>query len=126
MFSRQQGATLIGVMLFWGVITFFLYIAMCLTPLYLENYNVKSSLQYLQSDPTVLSPTTDDVKQAITDGLLKRLMINNVKRVTLKNITIEGTKDGYQVTVKYDAQTDLFANIAVIIHFNDSRLIRRP
>lgn len=123
--KSQQGATLIGVILFWGLVAFFLYIAMCLIPLYLENYSVKSSLESVQSDPAIFSPTTIDVRYAIKEGLRKRLMINNVKRVQVKDVTIDGTPEGYKVTVAYDAQTHLIANIDVVIHFNDSILIKK-
>ncbi len=123
--QSQQGATLIGVILFWGLLAFFLYIAMRVTPLYLENYNIKSSLESVQSDPAIFSPTTIDVKGAIREGLRKRLAINNVKRVQMKDVDINGTTGGYLVKVSYDAQTNLFANIDIVIHFKESILIKK-
>jgi len=123
--KSQQGATLVSVVLFWGLISFFLYIAMCVIPLYLENYNVKSSLQNLQSDPAIFSPTTFEPKAVIREGLNKRLRINNVKRVELDKVEIETTAAGYRVKVKYDAQTHLFGNIDVVAHFNENLLIKK-
>jgi hypothetical protein len=124
--AQQQGATLIGVILLWSLLAFFIYLAMCLTPIYLENYNVKSSLHALQGDPAIFSPTNADTKYAIREALNKRLNINDVNRVTDKNIVIEPTKTGYEVKIVYDATTHIIANIDLVVHFRHAVELKKP
>ncbi len=124
--ATQQGATLIGFILFWSLLAFFSYLAMCLAPIYLENYNVRSSLRSLQQDAAIFSPTTTDAKHVIREALTKRLSINDVHRVNNKHIAISGTQDGYQVKVVYDASTHIMANIDLVLHFKHTIDLIRP
>ena len=122
---RHDGMTYLGMLILLLVIAFFAVVIIKVMPLYMEHFKVKSSLdslaQEVKDTQTVLSPSE------LEKRLINRLLVNDVKHVTQKNITI--TREGHKIviTVSYEARVHLFYNLDLVAQFkNDSVEVGGP
>ena len=113
--QRQAGATAIGWLLIITVIVFFMFIGIKLLPAYLDQFNVSSVLSSLEDEPGIGSMPPGDV----TATILKRLDINMVKDVQAGDIYVTTTGNSRLIEVDYEVQQKLFANIDILIRFNN-------
>ena len=109
--QKQKGMTAISWIVVLAVFFFFVLIGLRLTPIYLEYFNVSSSLSSLPGDKKIIDAGPSEIKGL----LLKRFQINDVENVTRKHIKV--TEKGVQV--KYEVRTNIFANIDVVVSFDD-------
>jgi len=116
----QAGMTYMGMLIMLIVIAFFAVVLIKVLPLYMEHFNVTSSLKSLAKD-------TKDGQGAKTPMeveklLSNRLSINDVQHVTRDDIKV--TRDGHRlvVDVSYEARVHLFGNLDVVAKFPDNRV----
>lgn len=116
--KQQQGMTTIGFVLIIGMIAFFTAISVKLVPLYIEFYSVKSILKTVQAEPETVNRSVAEIE----DTILKRLSINEVHRVTKKDIKI--SKEGKKVIIdiSYEARVPLFGNIDIVGDFKGTQV----
>jgi hypothetical protein len=110
----QRGMTLVGVLIGAVLVVFFVYSGAKLTPIYLEYYSVKSSLNSLTAEEMKGAGTRE-----LRDQLLRRLQINNVQNVKPDNINIRAEGSGRVVTVDYEVRTQYFGNLWLLASFSD-------
>jgi hypothetical protein len=110
---KQSGMTPTGTFIIILLVGFGAYLALKVIPLYLEYFNVVSSINSLKDDPDLTNKSESQVRVLIR----KRFEINDVKRVKAADVKI--TKSGGRVIidVKYDAETSIIANIDLIVRF---------
>lgn len=114
---EQRGMTAIGWLIVLALIGFFALLALRLTPLYLEFFTVKNSLEALKNEGGIADWTKADIKSA----LYKRFTINQVNRVDLnEHLIIErDEKTGMRkVEIKYDVATPIAGNVEALVHFD--------
>ncbi len=116
----QAGMTYMGMLIMLIVIAFFAVVLIKVLPLYMEHFNVTSSLKSLAQD-------TKDGQGAMTPMeveklLSNRLSINDVQHVTRDDIKV--TRDGHRlvVDVSYEARVHLFGNLDVVAKFPDNHV----
>lgn len=112
---RQNGLTFLSTLLLLVVIGFFAYLAIKLVPIYLEYFNVTSSLNSLASEQSQGLTRTE-----LRESLMKRLQVNDVKHVDRRNIKIQREAGGHVVSVEYDVQEKFYGNVYLLISFNES------
>ncbi len=116
--KQQQGMTTIGFVLIIGMIAFFTAIGVKLVPLYIEYYSVKSILKTVQAEPETVNRSVAEIE----DTILKRLSINEVHRVTKKDIKISKEGKKIIIDISYEARVPLFGNIDIVGDFKDTRV----
>ena len=111
---RQLGMSTMEI--FFGLFILGVAVAVILkfAPVYIEYYDVHSSLQALQSDMA-----NNDAANAKT-LLMTKFQINDVEHVSYDQITVERRGRSKIVKVDYEVRKPLVANIDVVIHFVDS------
>ncbi len=114
--GRAAGFSILGFLLILLMAGFLGLLVIKLFPVYMEHYNVSSSLQSLQHDKGGTLHQGDDVRRR----LLRRFSINDVSHVGRKNISVTREANKEVVTVQYEVRKSLFANIDVVVSFNDS------
>ena len=116
MAHKQRGMSLIGWMFVLGMIGFITLLGLKIGPLYVEWGKVSSSLDGVAQEMANKKLT----KAQITDLLQRRLDINDVERVDLKeHFTIKRVKGGQmELTVAYEARAPLFKNLSAVAEFN--------
>jgi hypothetical protein len=110
----QRGITLTGVLIGAALIAFFVYSGAKLTPVYLENFSVKSSLKSLASDDAKPGNARE-----IRDQLMRRLQINNVQNVKPEHITVRVEGNRRIVTVDYEVRTRFYGNLWLLASFSE-------
>jgi cupin superfamily acireductone dioxygenase involved in methionine salvage len=114
---QQRGLTLIGGILILVVIGFVAYVAMQLVPVYLEYFNVISSVKTLREDPDLHAKSEHEIREL----LKKRFFVNDVKHVKARNpkqISIRKTNTSTIVTVDYEVRVGIIGNLDAIATFH--------
>lgn len=89
-------------------------------PVYMEAYTVRSILQSLQEERSLVGAD----RNAVWRTLQKRLEINDVKSVGRDDISLQAVGGGTQITIAYESRFPLLANIDGIANFTTRVTIR--
>lgn len=113
--EKQKGLTFLSTLLLVMVVGFFAYLAIRLVPVYLEYFNVTSSLKSLASEESQGLGVGE-----LRERFMKRLQINDVKHVDRRDVKI--TRDGGQrvVSVQYEVRQNFYGNVHLLIVFDES------
>lgn len=110
---KQSGMTPTGTFIVIILVGFGIYLGMKIVPLYLEYFNVVSSINSLKDDPDLTAKGERQIRVLIR----KRFEINDVKRVRAEDVKIVKSGGKLIVSVQYDAQTTIVANVDLIARF---------
>ncbi len=110
--KSQNGMTGIGWMIVLFLIGFFAYILILLTPIYLENYSVKSVISDLADGSERFSTSS-----ALRKIIHKRFDINMTTSVSAAEIEISRDANMFLVDVEYEVREPFIGNIDLYITF---------
>ncbi len=117
--AKQRGVGGSGFITIIAVIGISVLLLLKLFPVYMENFNVTTSLASLSSE--------DDIKElkksAIKQLLQRRFSINDVKNVTKEHIEINKTKTETTIKINYEVRKPLVGNIDIVIRFSESLIL---
>lgn len=112
---RQRGMTTVGLILVVAVIAFFSTLAIKLTPVYIESFQISSIFKTLQRDIPLATASDSDIRSS----LAKRFDINSINDIQPRQVVIKRDGDRLQaLQLKYDVRVPMFWNIDVVVHFN--------
>ncbi|MFZ5594808.1 MAG: DUF4845 domain-containing protein [Pseudomonadota bacterium] len=117
-YKKQRGLTAIGFVLLLGLIAFFAALAIKLTPLYLEHFEVSSVLKSVAQESDIGSKSAADIK----DSIMKKLSINDVSHVTKDDIEVSKEDGKLRVTISYEARVPMVGNIDIVANFKDNKI----
>lgn len=112
----QQGASAIGMLFYVSVFSLLLTCVVKMGPVYMENWTFSKILESL---PEQLAEEPVVSKSAIRNRLSKRMNIDMVDGVTLADISIDRIDDDFVIDAKYETRIALFANIDVVMSFDN-------
>ena len=113
--QRQQGITAIGMLLMLIVGGFFALLVMKLGPIYLENYKVKTVLANVESQRDLAALPTAKIRDAVS----QRLYINEVRRLSDKDIKIKRVGQVIEVKIDYEVREKILANVEALVTFQE-------
>lgn len=111
--SKQQGLTMISMII---VIVFLLFqgvIAMNVIPVYMTDSSVKSIMEGLPDDSAAKNASTKELRGVVA----KRLSMNSVYTVKPEHITVKKGRGENIVTIDYEPRGKLVGNLEYIVHF---------
>lgn len=114
--SKQNGLTLLGLLLWSVVIVMVAIFSMRLIPAYIEFAAVKRALVATASDTALKEGGISALRQ----GFDKRASIDDIKSVTGKDLVIEKQNNQVVMRASYMVKKPLFANISLLIDFEAS------
>ena len=115
--SRQQGMSVISFLLMFVGLGFVLTIALKLAPVYLENFQIQTTLNNLKSE----SGIADETPAQIAAKLQKRWDINGIKRIQVKDTVSVGREAGVlTIQVEYEVEQPLMGNVSALVKFDNS------
>lgn len=117
--QEQKGMTFLGYAIVLGVIGFFAVMAMKLAPLYLEYQSV---VRIMNNVAEQNSATTSPA--AIREAIQKQLNVNNIDRVTSKDIVIKRNKGTTIISIDYEARTKFAGTLWFLMIFDHSAMLR--
>lgn len=113
---RQQGMTLIGMVIVAMIAGIFVLAAIRLIPIYLEYMKIDAALDAMKID---LDGSNAGPGQ-IRTSLERRFDIDDVKSIRSRDVVIERTANGYVVRADYEGRTPFIANVYFLVDFDKS------
>lgn len=113
--QRQQGITAIGMLLMLIVGGFLALLVLKLGPIYLENYKVKTVLANVESQRDLAALPTAKIRDAVS----QRLYINEVRRLSDKDIKIKRVGQVIEVKIDYEVREKILANVEALVTFQE-------
>lgn len=114
--QRQTGLTLISWMVILVLVGILAMTVIRLFPVYMEHLGVTSSMDSLKSDPDLQGAGVSEIR----NGLMRRLDINDVKRVNADNVNITREGTMYRVNVAYEVVVPFIYNVSFLVSFDDT------
>lgn len=114
--KRQKGMTAVGWVFVLLLIMVFAIVGIRLFPMYMDSFNVSTSMESLITDPQARGKSAIQIRTL----LMKRLDINMVKDVDTQNVTISRNRYGITLEVEYEARRPLFGNLYLVLAYNKS------
>lgn len=112
--KKQQGATLLGMLIVGAFVVFAALVVMKVAPAYIEFMSVKKVLKAMQGE-SLGTMTNKEIK----DSFEKRASVAYVETVKGSDLVIEKTPDGSAVvSVSYEVVKPIMGNVSVLIDFS--------
>ncbi|MFA7095057.1 MAG: DUF4845 domain-containing protein [Gammaproteobacteria bacterium] len=118
--DKQRGMSAVGWLLVLGLIGFFSLIGLRLAPMYLEYFNVVSSMESLKSESEIKSKAPAEIMQM----LMKRFDVNDVRNVKPNHVRVTNEGGKLKVIVKYEVRTPLMGNLSAVATFDKNVELR--
>ncbi len=118
---KQQGMTLIGMVIVAFIAGIFVLAAIRLTPIYLEYMNVDSAMKSMKRDLDGSNANPAQIRTALE----RRFDIDNVKSIRARDVKVERAADGYRVQAEYESRAPFVANIYFLVDFNKTVEVMR-
>lgn len=113
--NRQSGLTFISILMLLVIFGFYVYLGLKLLPIYLEYYKVKSVVSAVQKENQTAQQTPEQIRQT----LMNRFYINEVRRLTGKEIKIKPVPAGTLVEVEWEVREPALGNVDMVVYFNE-------
>lgn len=113
--NRQSGLTFISILMLLVILGFYVYLGLKLLPIYLEYYKVKSVVSAVQKENQTAQQTPEQIRQT----LMNRFYINEVRRLTGKEIKIKSVPAGTLVEVEWEVREPTLGNVDMVVYFNE-------
>lgn len=120
--QTQRGIGLLGLMFYIGVGGFGVYTLFALLPVYLEYFEVRSSVDSLKEGIS----EADLNSRRLKDLLLRRFQVNSIHHAGAQDIIITPAQHHFQVGVSYEVRIPWVANIDLVTRFQHETQVTRP
>ena len=114
--AKQQGVTVVGMVVIAAAIVFAVVIALKLIPAYVEYATIQNHLRELASAPDTQSGSPGEIIGAFN----RRAQIDDISSVTGSDLDISKEGGNVILSVEYDKRVHLIGNIDACIVFNAS------
>ncbi len=113
--KNQQGTSYIGILLGIIAAAFLLKIIVAVAPLYIDDRTMNQQIaEQVKNSPADITPA-----KFVTE-VGKRFEMNNIRETKFSDIATVTTKDGLQVTKKYEVRKNFMLNIDLVLTFEKS------
>ncbi len=112
---QSRGTSVLGVFIFILMLLVLAYIVARLAPAYVDNYQIKISLEAMAQDPSVKDLTREEIR----DFFMRRIQVNNVRNFDSSKLDIERKNNKLVFVVNYDTRVHVIANIDAVMTFNN-------
>ncbi|MBT3011897.1 MAG: DUF4845 domain-containing protein [Candidatus Thiodiazotropha sp. (ex Lucina aurantia)] len=114
--QKQRGLSGISILVILIVAGFLVYVGIKITPVYIDHYAVKATLDSIKSEPLSARKS----KREIRDMITKRLYVNNIRHVNRDHINIQRSGKTTTINVKYAERRHIAHNISLIMDFEET------
>ena len=112
---KQQGASMLGILMILSISALFLMTAFRVVPVYIEATNVKTAINNLRDKPGL----TGMSKQKIKSTLQQSLDMNGQRDVDLSSLEVTKESNRIIITLNYDKRVPWIQNIDLLLHFEN-------
>jgi len=112
--SRQQGATMLGMLVIIAILGLGLYSVIRLFPTYMEYYSVVRNMESVAKE----NPAESTSVGALKIALQKHWDIDDIKSVEVNDMDIKKISTGYEIHAEYNAKVPFVANVSWLVAFD--------
>lgn len=113
---RQRGLGLWGWIFVLGVIGFAAMVTLKLTPIYLAEMSIQRVVRATAQDPGNSALALPELRKAMRT----RWDVEGITTLRVEDVKLVKTAAGRALTYDYKAATELFYNISLVVHFQES------
>ena len=120
--DSQKGMSFFGWLAVIALVVFAATVAMKLTPIYLDHFALRKIVTSVNDDPSLKIGSLRDLRAHINKGM----QINSIRDIKAEDaitVTASGT-DVYTVEIKYEVRSPLLNNVDLLIHFDETHIVR--
>ena len=110
--SRQQGLSMLGIVILLLLATFFLTIVFKVGPIYLDDLSVKGAFEGLQRD-NVRDMSDSDIRRKLDNYFT----VNNVRNIRVRDVKIKRERTKILVSYDYEVRAQFMGNLDVVVSF---------
>ena len=111
--KRQQGITLISLVMILALLGFAVFIGMKLVPVYQEYMSVVQAMNSVAAQPGISRQEANQIKQMLE----KRFYVSYVESVKKSHMKISRAR-GYTLQIKYEVRRPLLGNLDFVAKFD--------
>lgn len=114
--SKQEGFTLVGLILVFGLIGIVTLSVLKVFPVYMEHLAVQKTMETIETDPSIKNMTVGQIR-----GLFeKKLDMNQVTSISAKDAKINRSIGEITMKVEYEVRKDYIGNVDIVLTFSDA------
>lgn len=113
--QRQRGLGLWGWMFVLGVIGFVAMVTLKLVPIYLVELSIQRVVKATAQDPGNAALPLPELRKAMRT----RWDVEGINTLRVEDVKLVKTPGGRALTYDYEARTELFYNISLVVHFQE-------
>lgn len=119
---RQQGMSIIMLLLVIGLVGLIAKFGIAIIPAYMDYMTLDKTIKAMMRETQVDSQTPSDVQRA----LLSRFQVNNIPEKMLDSLKV--TKEGNvtSIALDYEVRQPFLGNVDVIVHFQHNYSSDKP
>lgn len=112
--NRQQGMTAIGMLIMLLILGMAGFAGIRLAPMYLENFKIVKLLEDVKGELDGQNASISAIRKAID----KRLNVEDIKALKVKDFKISRGPAGFIVQAKYDGRAPYIGNVILLAEFD--------
>ena len=113
--NEQQGMTLIAWLVILAMVGVFITVGLKITPVYLEHFAVKKTLESLKQEPLISRKTLREIRTMLE----RRLDMNSVYDMTKDEVIIKRSGGVTTITIAYEERRSILGNLSIVMTFED-------
>jgi len=113
--SKQNGFTLIGLILILALIGIITLSVIKVFPVYMEHLSVKTSMEAVQADHNLKKMSVGQIRALFE----KKLDMNQVRSINAKNAKIGRGIGEITFKIEYEVRKEYIGNIDIVLSFSD-------
>lgn len=114
--NKQQGLTFISWLLVLAMVGMFILVGIKITPVYLEHFAVRKTLETLKDEPLINRKSLREIRTM----LMRRMDMNSIYDLTKDEVTIKRSGGVTKITVAYEERRNILGNLSLVMTFEDS------
>lgn len=120
--QSQKGMSFFSWLAVIALVVFGLMVTIKLVPIYMDHFALRKIVTSVNEDPTIKIGSLRELSSHINKGLQIN-SIRDINSVEAIKINANGT-DTYTVLIKYDVRAPMLQNVDLLVHFDESHIVR--
>lgn len=111
--TRQEGLSLLGIIILLSLVSFFLTIVFKVGPMYLDDWSVKGAFEGLANE-NLREMSDSEVRRKLDNYFI----VNNVRNIKVRDVKIKRERTRILVSYDYETRAQFMSNLDVVARFS--------
>ncbi len=117
-FRRQEGVSILGVLVLLALLSFFLTVSIRLLPPWMEGRSVKSAILSVAE-----ASTPENSLRDVTKRIQSTFNTNRIEAIAPRDVKVYRDEGKIIIEANYETRTPLFRNVDAVLMFNDNTVV---